>query len=146
MIHNIIADLGPISGHASLKELSLSGVGIDDQDVVIISGFVELESLTIYSSQVKDISPLSGLADISRLSISSSRVEDISPIAGMILLDYANLENNNIVDLSPLVDNAGIVGSGDEIWIKRNPIDCQEQASNIQTLRNRGVDLRVDCP
>jgi internalin A len=48
-------------------------------------------------------------------------------------------------DLSPLVANPG-VGAGDTINLPGNPIDCAAQAANIQALRDRGVDLRVDCP
>ena len=35
---------------------------------------------------------------------------------------------------------------GRYVWLGGNPIDCEEQAANIQALRDRGVNVEVDCP
>ncbi|MCP4680428.1 MAG: hypothetical protein GY854_34075 [Deltaproteobacteria bacterium] len=51
---------------------------------------------------------------------------------------------NEITDISPLVDNASM-GIGDDARILDNPIDCDDQAANIQALIDRNVEFWHDC-
>ena len=54
------------------------------------------------------------------------------------------MERNQISDLEPLVNNEDL-DDGDSVYLTDNPIDCEDQADNIDELEDRGVDLEVDC-
>ena len=40
---------------------------------------------------------------------------------------------------------AAPLGEDKFVDVRRNPIDCTDQADNIHALRDRGVELWVDC-
>ena len=57
---------------------------------------------------------------------------------------YISFWMNSITDLTPLVDNESFA-DGCSAHFEYNPIDCDDQAANIATLKNRGVHLVCDC-
>jgi hypothetical protein len=63
-------------------------------------------------------------------------------------LEWLSMYNAEVTDLTPLVNNPGIGAEGDEdtVNLNGNPIDCDEQAANIQELEDRGVNLSGLCP
>ena len=114
-------------------------------DITPLAGLTQLTELSVSDCNVSDITPLAGLADLTVLGLSRNDISDITPLAGLAELTTLWLAHNSITDLSPLVANPGI-DAGDEVDVTDNPIDCEEQAANIQELLDRGVLLEVDCP
>ncbi len=123
MTVNDIGSYGPLSGMTSLFELYANGA----------------------SSGHGDISPLSNLTSLEILEIRSNNITNLVPLTSLVLLNHLDLSRNEINDVSPIVENLGI-SEGDWVDIYSNPIDCFEQAANIQALRDRGVDLDTHCP
>jgi internalin A len=78
------------------------------------------------------------------LGLADNNVTDLTPLSGLALLRGLALDANGISDLSPLVANPGL-GNGDYLSLESNPIDCAEQADNIRTLYERGVEVIPDC-
>ena len=75
-----------------------------------------------------------------------NNISDLGPLSGLTALSGLSLQDNAISDLSPLLANSGL-GADDAISLRDNPIDCADQADNIQALLDRGVDLYVpQCP
>jgi internalin A len=123
MSTNDIGNYGPLSGLGSLIELYANGA----------------------SNGHGDISSLSSLTTLEILELRYNNITSLVPLNNLVLLNHLDLSSNEINDVSPLVDNQGISES-DWVDIYDNPIDCFEQAANIQALRDRGVDLDTNCP
>lgn len=139
-----LSDISPLRHLIYIRVLQLIGNNITD--ITPISELYLLEELDLSENpDLSDIRPLSGLNSLIDLRISSSKVEDIFPLSDLISLAYVDLSWNRITNIGPLVDNLGI-GAGDYVSVENNWIECADQATNIQTLRDRGVDLIVDCP
>ena len=126
----------------------LTSLGLGHNQIIDISPVSNLTALTYLSlghNQIIDISPVSNLTALSRLYLFSNQISDISPVSNLTALTELWLQSNQLSDISPLVSNPGI-DNGDYVDIKTNPIDCGDQAANIQELRNRGVNLQTNCP
>jgi len=154
---NEIGNIEPLAELTNLKELNISQNGkyedvggervyIGISDISPLSGMTSLEKLDFSRcGRISDLTPLSGMANLSELDAERASIENIGTLAGLTSLSVLNLSSNEIRDIGPLVDNPGI-GEGDRVSIGDNPIDCTEQASNIQALLDRGVELTVYCP
>jgi hypothetical protein len=57
-----------------------------------------------------------------------------------------SLESNQISDISSLADNKGL-GYDERVDIEMNSLECSdtETVLHIQTLEERGVDVKHDC-
>ena len=128
---------------AELEQLSALGCGITD-----LTGLQCLTSLTVLDltrNDIRDVSPLSGLIGLDELYLGANAIVDVSPLSGLVGLSGLSLNINAISDVGPLVANSGLA-SGDWVDLDGNPIDCAEQASNLQALRDRGVTVQLFCP
>jgi internalin A len=125
-----------------LTELTISPPSFSD-----LSLLGPLNELTfgISDSQLSNLAPLSNFPLLTELQLNSNEIVDIAPVGGLTHLTSVGLVGNHITTLSPLVASASI-GSGDTIQIGSNPLNCTAQASNVATLRARGVTVSVDCP
>jgi internalin A len=138
-----IVDISALGGLSFLTVLEIEDNQISD--IGPISGLKQLESLFMSNNNIADVSALSELTELEYLWLSENQISNIDSLKNLLKLDDAELENNHITDLSPLVANSGI-GSSTHIYVENNPIDCEEQADNIQKLREMGVFLYTDCP
>jgi len=170
LIQNEVNDLRYISNMSGLKKLSISryDIEIEEEELETIAGLTRMQSLifnvpgissleflsgmkdltsvVIGSTQntISEITPLEDLQDLSVIDIKHTETKDLSPLQNLINISELDLRWNEIRDLDPLVDNPGI-GINDFIDVTNNPVNCQDQDSNIRTLRRRGVKLLVDC-
>ena len=140
---NLVSNLGSLSGLSNLQELRLWGNQIED--VVPIANCTQIERLVLSMNQIADVDALSGLHKLEELELSHNLLGDLSPFAELTSLTVLHLDHNQIADLAPLVANPGI-DAGDEVYVRSNPIDCEQQAANIAELVMRGVLLDIDCP
>ena len=74
-----------------------------------------------------------------------NQVEDISPLSDLVKLWILLLYDNQISDISPLVSNPGI-GNGDDIDIRRNPLNTLSCTVYIPELESRGARVFHSCP
>jgi hypothetical protein len=140
---NRVSDLSPLAGLTALTDVWLA-----DNNTSDLSPLSELTELTVLSApfnSVSDLDPLSELTALTMLDLATNSVSDLSPLSELTELRTLVLDGNRITDLSPLVANTGL-SSGDDVVLTDNPIDCVDQAENVAALRDRGVDLQIDCP
>lgn len=154
---NEITDIEPLASLTNMTELNISdnGVYVEENgnrvyksisDIAPLSGMTSLLKLDIsWCRGVSDLTPLSNMTLLSDLNAEVALLGDVGPLSVLTELTSLNLSSNEITDITPLVENPGI-GDGDEVSIMQNPIDCLDQASNIQALRDRGVILDTNCP
>ena len=125
----------------NLTELNLSGNLISD-----ISPVADLNQLTwlhLQSNRISDIAALASLTNLTALRLDRNSISDISVLSRLIQLTELRLDRNSLTDLSPLVANTGL-GSGDEVDVRRNPLNRASIQTHIPALQSRGVAVEFD--
>jgi internalin A len=140
---NSVSDLTPLSGLTWLEYLELGENAIGD--LTPLEGLAFIWVLKLGDNAISDVSPLASLVSLGTLDLSNNAIRDVSPLSTLTSLSILYLHGNAITDLGPLVANFGL-DRMDQVSLYYNPIDCDEQASNLGALVARGVLLDVDCP
>jgi Leucine-rich repeat (LRR) protein len=162
--NNQISDITPLANLTGLMTLRLSKNQIGDK-ITPLAGLTLLTLLELVDNQISDITPLVGLTLLAYLSLSENQISDIIPLASPTLLTYLSLseneisdiaplaglpslrwlylDNNQISDIEPLVDNPGME-SGDQVYLRVNPLSCTSQGVYIPQLQARGVTVVYD--
>ena len=135
---NAISDVSALSGMTNLTYLDIDQNTISS--ISPLAGLNKLEYLSLNSNLISDISPLSGLTNLERLYLYNNAISDISPLTGLARLELLVIEKNLISDLAPLVANMGL-GSGDEVYVKDNPLSATSLNTHIPNLQARGVTV-----
>ena len=136
-----LSDISAVSSLTNLKSLNLSDNRISD--ISALSGLTNLKSLKLYGNRISDISVVSGLTNLTLLGIGSNRISNISVVSGLTNLTEISLTANSIWDISPLLANTGL-GSGDEVYVRENPLSYPSITTHIPTLQARGVKVIFD--
>jgi Leucine-rich repeat (LRR) protein len=105
----------------------------------------KLTLLNISNCQLANLAPLSNFPLLTQLHLNSNQIIDITPVAALANLTTLGLVDNKITTLAPLAAGTNL-GSGDTLYVGTNLLNCTAQASNIATLRGRGVTVYSDCP
>ena len=137
-----VSNLSPVTGLTNLTHLGFAANNAIS-DISALAGLTNLTALWVNGNLISDISPLAGLTQLSRLGLGSNNISDISALAGLTNLTLLRFNYNSISDLSPLASNTGL-GSGDEIYVKRNPLSYLSLHTHIPTLQSRGVTVEFD--
>jgi len=159
-----VSSVAPLAVLTGLRVLDVGGGKVETVDA--LSQLTSLESLVIGSNRVVDISPLASLVGLRKLWIQHNAIRVIAAVAGMpeledfradrngiedILalrdlgaLDHVELQSNSVSDIAALVDNAGFSENG-YLDVQANPLDCESQRSNIESLVARGIEVISDC-
>jgi hypothetical protein len=133
---NQISDVGPLADLTSMMNLNLSGNAIQQ-----IGGLQRMEMLNFLwldRNQITDIAPVAGCWRLNHLFTSDNQIFDLSLLTTMKYLADLDLAGNAIADLAPLVTNTDF-GTGDRIWLARNPLSESAINEQIPALRARGV-------
>ncbi|HOX27151.1 MAG TPA: hypothetical protein PLL30_16015 [Candidatus Krumholzibacteria bacterium] len=133
---NQIADLGPLSDLTAMMNLNLSGNAI--QSIGALEDLEILNFLWLDRNQLTNIAPVAGCWRLNHLFMSDNHISDLGPLVSMKYLADLDLAGNAIEDLSPLVTNTEF-GTGDRIWLARNPLSQNAIDEQIPALRARGV-------
>ena len=139
---NHAADIWILHRLKLLSFLAMDNNGI--YDLTPLQDLIRMNFLGAEYNNISDIMALNKMVEMESLALDNNQIDDLGPVRAMTNLEKASFINNRIEDLTPLVDNEGI-GPGDWVDISDNPIDCDQQASNISSLRDRGVDLVTSC-
>ena len=135
---NSISDISAVSGLTNLTELNLWNNSISD--ISAVSGLTNLTWLHLGGNSISDISAVSGLTNLTSLHLGGNSVSDISAVSGLTNLTWLHLGDNSISDISSLVANTGL-GSGDSVYVWRNPLSYLSIHTHIPTLQERGVKI-----
>jgi hypothetical protein len=88
---------------ADLGKITTFGASANDiKNIEGLEYCTNLQTLTLWGSQITDVSPLAGLTKLQTLNLDSNQITDVSPIAGLTNLKMLALEGNQITDVSPL--------------------------------------------
>jgi uncharacterized repeat protein (TIGR02543 family) len=86
-------------------------------------------------------------SDLEGLTSLSALEKGISDLAGLELcvdLTYLQLDLNQIGDISPLVQNEGLGGEGDAVYLRGNPLSWNSINVYIPEIRGRGATVIYD--
>jgi Leucine-rich repeat (LRR) protein len=83
-------------------EKTLHAHGLQLKDISLLSDFIGLHSLSIFSNQISDLTPIANLQDIEYLDLRDNKISDLSPLKNLRKLEYLDLSENFIKDISPL--------------------------------------------
>ena len=133
---NDISDLQPLAGLGSLMNLSLGDNAISDLGP--LQTLQVLNVLYLNGNEITDVAPVAGCFRLNHLFMADNQISDIGPLTELIYLANLDLAGNAITDLAPLVANTGL-GSGDQIWVARNPLSETALNAQIPALRARGA-------
>ena len=136
-----ISDLTGLEGAINLTTLDLDENNITDISPVV--GLTNLTGLFLGGNNISDISVLAGLTNLTGLSLYNNNISDISAVTELTNLTRLWLDGSNISDLSPLVANTGL-GSGDEVYVRGNPLSYQSIHTHIPILQSREVIVESD--
>ncbi len=139
--NNSFTDISAVSGLTNLSELFLGNSSITD--ISVLSGLTRLTVLHLWGNSITDISAVSGLTNLTELYLENNSITDISALSGLTRLTVLHLWGNSISDISPLVANTGL-GSGDEIFMQRNPLSYLSIHTHIPALQSGGVTVEFD--
>lgn len=119
-----IASFAPVMNLTEVRSFGLGNAGVTDADLPGLVTSTHLTTLTLWDSDITDISaletatslttllftnddvadlsPLEGLVNLEVLVLSNNKVSDVTPLEDLVNLDYLKLDYNNVADVSPL--------------------------------------------
>jgi len=126
-------------------------------DLKPVGELTDLELLNASYNVISDASSLATCKGLGVLNLSHNQITDLTFLthmsgSGVVELD---MSANRISKLDELLNCDWITSRVPSQYygyqpfnfdFSGNPIDCTEQAANIQTLRNYTINLKVDCP
>jgi hypothetical protein len=133
---NLISDIGPLADLVNMMNLDLSGNAI--LEIGALQKMEMLNFLWLDRNQITDIAPVAGCWRLNHLFMSDNQISDLGPLAAMKYVADLDLAGNAIANLAPLVTNTDF-GTGDRIWLARNPLSAAAINEQIPALRARGV-------
>jgi internalin A len=90
----------PLAKFAKLQSLTLSTSEICD--LTTIQALTHLKRFTMIDSRVNDLSPLAALTNLQELWLSGAEVNDLSPLTALTHLRELRLDSAGVSDVSPL--------------------------------------------
>ena len=137
---NNVYDLVPLSGLTNLRVLDLQANELHDIDTAPLSTLTSLENLNLSFNHVRSLGWLASLDSLQHLDLTHNQLRDVAPLGHCVGLNWLSLAENNVYDLSPLT-SAPVLGQGDRLDVRKNPLTPPSYADDIQGLVERGVDV-----
>ena len=94
-----------------------------------------LEKLTVYQTEVRDLTGLEHCINLTNLNCQSNKIENIDALAQMPQLEWLFLNNNAITDIAPL---AGLTKL-DLLSLSGNPITSLAPLADLHALRHLSI-------
>jgi Leucine-rich repeat (LRR) protein len=114
-------------------------------DLTPLAALVELTSLDLPNTDLTSISFMSGMTKLVSTNLDGNQISDLTPLQNLTNVHTLALSGNPITDLAPLAANTGIA-TGDELFFFTvQTLDCQAQAANIKTIKDRGATIFGTC-
>ncbi len=157
-----LPDLHLLKTLPHLESLSLIFDAVNDLNLQSLVGLIQLKSLTIWESQVRDVSPLGKMTHLEELYLAALRISDIRPLARLVQLKSLSLWENEVSDIRPLAELknlefleltgnqisdvsplTGLVNL-ETLWLQENPIQDASPLAVLTKLRD--VDIEIPEP
>ena len=113
----------------NLKELFLGPGDLDD--LSLLSGMTQLESLRASISKVNDLTPLEKLVKLDRIDLGRTQVTDIMPLKGLKNLTELALDDTQVRDLRALESHKKL----ERLSIQRTLVKDYSPLKDIKTLK-----------
>ncbi len=133
----------PITATEMADLTSLDALDSNISDITGLETAIGLTVLLLSDNSIADISSLADLTKLRLLWLGSNSIADISSLADLTNLSQLLIDGNSIADISALVSNTGL-GSGDEVDLRRNPLNAESINTHIPVLQDRGVTVSYD--
>lgn len=91
-----------LSSLTNLKDLTISGVSLNQDELKAIAALPKLESLKLNKCSISNITAISAAKNLVSLNLNNNSISNISALSELTKLEELNLANNAIVDLKPL--------------------------------------------
>ena len=143
-------ELGKASGDpiTTVDMADLTELEAPNANITNLTGLkfaTNLERLNLADNSISDLTPLKNLTNLAYIDLANNSIANISRLENLTNLTELWLDNNAISDLAPLVRNTGL-GSGDTVYISRNPLNSTSIRTHIPALQGRGVTVEFDRP
>lgn len=125
-------DISALADCNGVKQLSLVGDNLDDQDIEALRGMTQLTKLNLGWNNIRDLSALSGLTELTALGVWGNHISSIQPAAGLSRLIYFDFSDNQVADISALSKMTEL----QQLWMYHN------QVTDISSITYLG-ELRV---
>jgi len=114
-------------------------------DLTPFAELTNLTSLSLLGSQITDLTPLAGLTNLTTLGlggdgIGGNQISDLTPLAGLTNLTELRLDMNQISDLTPLAGLTNHFTGWTGLNLVGNPITDWSPVDHIDDVRGRPVD------
>ncbi|MCJ7802843.1 MAG: leucine-rich repeat domain-containing protein, partial [Candidatus Marinimicrobia bacterium] len=111
-------DFDHIKNIKNLETIYLSNTNVINLNP--IANITSLQTLIMKNCGLSNIDSLSGLNKLIKLFLNDNTISDISSLSELYDLCEVELGNNNISDILPLVNNWGISGGNDYVYLYNN--------------------------
>ncbi len=136
---NEITNVGPLTGLKQLEWLLIGGGGnkIGNTGVRRLSDLTRLKGLSLWDSQIGNITPLAKLTKLESLWLDYNEIRDISALSKLVNLRTLHLRDNKIRDGSPLAKLTKL----ESLRLAGNPI---QDYAPLRKLLKQNPDMELD--
>lgn len=125
-------DLSLLAGMSQLESLRASINKV--ADLTPLEKLTKLDRLDLGRTQVTNLAPLSNLKNLTELAIDDTPVRDLSPIAGLTKLERLSIQRTQVKDYTPLKDMKALKF----LYVAGTP---EGDLGPIQPLRDKGLKV-----
>ncbi len=136
---NEITNVGPLRGLKQLEWLLIGGGGnkIGNTGVRHLSDLIRLRGLSLWESDIGNITPLAKLTKLESLWLDYNEIRDISALSKLVNLRTLHLRDNKIRDVSPLAKLTKL----ESLRLSGNPI---QNYAPLRKLLKENPDMDLD--
>lgn len=111
-------DISTLSVCSSVRQLSLMGNDLDNQDIQVLVGMTGLEKLNLGWNEITDLSAVSGLVNLTHLGVWGNQISSLAAVTGCKNLVYLDFSDNSVSDISMLPQLEQL----QQLWMYRNQV------------------------
>jgi len=122
--------------------LLIGGNPIKNAGVQLLAELKLLRGLSLYRSQIGNITPLAKLTKLESLYLGGNQIRDVSPLAKLTNLRTLHLRENRIRDVSPI----GKLTELTSLRLAGNPIEDVGPLANLRNLEDVDIEIPPAAP
>jgi len=124
-------DISALASLDNLKEVSLVGNHLINQDISVLAGLEGLEVLNLGWNSITDISVLADLTNLTSLGIWGNKIRSVSIVQNMQYLEYLDFSDNLVSDISSIENLTNIK----ELWMYHNQIRDISSVAGLRQIK-----------
>ena len=132
-------DFSDINGMSSLQTIYLNNTPVINLN--LIANITTLQNVFMRNCGIDNIDSLVNLTNLRKLYLKNNNISNITALEQLHELSEVELWDNNITNILALVNNLGISGGNDYVFLINNPLSETSINTYIPQLENRGVHV-----